>query len=438
MKSVIILGAGLSWLSAAVEFKKNGIQPLILEARERSGGRVFTKKISETLHTEMWGERIGKTHKRMIKLCKDFNINLIDHTFKERLIISNTPNDESWGNINTPRSLSWKDKFLTSLQNEKRKYHFEKLLSSFSGPHDPKLRKLDKYDYRHFLIHEHIPKNALEGIEILESLEYGEDIRNISTARCLMDHLLWGEGNHMDYTIQKWNQTLCDAMIETIWKEYVKFNHIVKHIHQDESWVTIRCDNNREFKADYIVCTLPTFAMLQIARDPILPEKLYNCMMNLNYNRIIKGGFLFWKRFRWDESKERIIDRTIHQIYHSTKHQPWPEGVLNFYSTWDRAYILSKLPNQEIFDKLKRALGNEYKHLPHFKHSFKYYRWTDPYTKGAYAIFNGDQRYDFRKTMSKSFEHIHFAWEHLALFQWFMEGAVETWQKAAHVIIKKS
>ena len=41
-KSIIIIGAGMAGLSAAYEFKKAGFDPIVLEARGRVGGRVFS------------------------------------------------------------------------------------------------------------------------------------------------------------------------------------------------------------------------------------------------------------------------------------------------------------------------------------------------------------------------------------------------------------
>lgn len=42
MEEVIIVGAGLSGLSAACYLKKGGVDAILLEARERCGGRIFT------------------------------------------------------------------------------------------------------------------------------------------------------------------------------------------------------------------------------------------------------------------------------------------------------------------------------------------------------------------------------------------------------------
>lgn len=42
MEDVIIVGAGLSGLSAAYYLKKAGIDALLLEVRQRWGGRILT------------------------------------------------------------------------------------------------------------------------------------------------------------------------------------------------------------------------------------------------------------------------------------------------------------------------------------------------------------------------------------------------------------
>lgn len=42
MRDVIVIGAGLSGLSAAYYLNKEGVKPLVLEARDRTGGRILT------------------------------------------------------------------------------------------------------------------------------------------------------------------------------------------------------------------------------------------------------------------------------------------------------------------------------------------------------------------------------------------------------------
>ncbi len=69
-KSVIIIGAGFSGLSAAYALKKKGVRVTILEARNRIGGRVFSFKPKDTFDNviELGAEWVGESHERVIAL----------------------------------------------------------------------------------------------------------------------------------------------------------------------------------------------------------------------------------------------------------------------------------------------------------------------------------------------------------------------------------
>lgn len=75
MQEVIIVGAGLSGLSAAYYLKKKGINPLVVEARERWGGRI------DTVHTkgkatpvEMGATWFAEKHTYLMRLLKELEL----------------------------------------------------------------------------------------------------------------------------------------------------------------------------------------------------------------------------------------------------------------------------------------------------------------------------------------------------------------------------
>src|SRR5258708_1292710 len=86
-RSCIVIGAGLSGLAAAYALAKEGWKVTVLDARDRIGGRVFTHrfegcKAASHLYCELGGEWIGRGHKRMKALCKEFNLEpLLRHSF---------------------------------------------------------------------------------------------------------------------------------------------------------------------------------------------------------------------------------------------------------------------------------------------------------------------------------------------------------------------
>ena len=63
-KKVIIVGAGLAGLAAGYELKRAGHIPVILEAQQRVGGRVYTLRdpFSDGLYAEVGAMRIPRAH----------------------------------------------------------------------------------------------------------------------------------------------------------------------------------------------------------------------------------------------------------------------------------------------------------------------------------------------------------------------------------------
>jgi monoamine oxidase len=59
MQEVIIIGAGFSGIAAARKLHQANIPFLVLEARDRLGGRVYTKQLSEDLYLDFGGQWIG-------------------------------------------------------------------------------------------------------------------------------------------------------------------------------------------------------------------------------------------------------------------------------------------------------------------------------------------------------------------------------------------
>ena len=58
--SVIIIGAGLSGLYAATLLEKAGVEYVILEARDRTGGRVLSPDVAG-LHVDMGAACSGRS-----------------------------------------------------------------------------------------------------------------------------------------------------------------------------------------------------------------------------------------------------------------------------------------------------------------------------------------------------------------------------------------
>jgi monoamine oxidase len=81
MSEVIIIGAGLSGLTAAYELSKSGISTIILEGRERIGGRIH----SLNGPIEMGATWFGQQHVTLIKLLEELSISSFEQNTKGKI-----------------------------------------------------------------------------------------------------------------------------------------------------------------------------------------------------------------------------------------------------------------------------------------------------------------------------------------------------------------
>ena len=65
---------------------------------------------------------------------------------------------------------------------------------------------------------------------------------------------------------------------------------------------------------------------------------------------------------------------------------------------------------------------------------WNYYWGNHDYSKGAYALYGVGQWFTVAPVLKKPFMHTYFAGEHVADWQGFMEGAINTGEEAAEMI----
>ncbi|KAL5005211.1 hypothetical protein ScPMuIL_018667 [Solemya velum] len=71
---VIVIGGGLSGLSAAKLLREKGLDVLVLEARDRVGGRTYTVQRDNVSYVDLGGAYVGPTQNRLLRLAKEFGV----------------------------------------------------------------------------------------------------------------------------------------------------------------------------------------------------------------------------------------------------------------------------------------------------------------------------------------------------------------------------
>jgi len=418
---VVIIGAGFAGLSAAYYLHKKGIEFVVLEARNRISGRVFSLTIDEQekLVVELGAEWVGASHKRLQNLCNEFGLALDNNQFNSHLIYKGRyyPKGE-WD-----YSADWKARFNAMIEGYGKMSEADK-------------KKLDKSDWWRYLVQNGCEGRDLDIRELLDSTDFGESIRQVSAFAALAEYAESSEKNEMDYKIRGGNGMLAQKMADAIGLDKIRLQRaVIKIVQEPKKEVAVYCSSGEVFRGDKIICTAPAFAVRKIEWQPGLPEKQLTALDQLQYARINKNPLLFTKRF-WNEDFDMVTDQLPHYFYHATKNQASNKGVLLSYTIGDKAAVVANQDDQWKATMIRQTLEPAFGDISSLLEKQTNYYWgNDEYSRGAYAIYGKGQWFDLRPELGRSHMHTHFAGEHLADWQGFMEGAINTGEAAAEKLV---
>jgi monoamine oxidase len=418
---VIIIGAGFSGLAAAYRLRQKGAQVVILESRNRTGGRVFSHVLDkeENLVIELGAEWVGASHERLISMCNEFGLALDDNRFESHLTFAGEYFPKGKWNY----SDEWKNKF-------------DKLIKDYANFKDEDKKKLDKIDWWRYLVNNGISERDIQIRDLMDSTDFGECIRHVSAYAAIAEYAESSEKNEMDFKIRGGNSKFSEKLSEKIGLENIHLKCRVTEVDQSGGKVKVTCHNGEIYEADNLICTVPTYSLMNIKWKPGLPQEKIDAMNQLQYARICKHAILFNERFWKDEDFDMVTDVYGHYFYHATKNQKGTKGSLISYTIGDKADVVSR-QNEEfktdmINDSLKTAFGDTRDKI---LNQVNYYWGMDEYTKGAYAMYGVGQWYTVMPVLKKKYMNTYFAGEHLADWQGFMEGAINTGEEAADGIL---
>lgn len=420
-KSCVIIGAGFAGLSAAFKLKNAGWNVTILEARDRIGGRVFSHSLPQNpnLVCELGAEWVGESHERIRKLCSDFKIPLQKHQFDDYLLQN--------GKVSRPNEWGF---------SEKAKTAFDKIKADYPKLTDIKQRNLDKLDWWTYLEKIGYSQDDLILRDLMDSTDFGESIRHVSAFGALAEYAESSPKNEMDYKMTGGNSRLAQEFEKRIGTENIKLNTLVTEINQRAGIVTVKTGTD-DFKADACICTAPIASLNKIKFNPPLPTAQAEAAQKLIYSRIIKNSVLYENRFWKDENFSMVSDTASHFYFHSTQNQQGREGILTAYAIGEKADVLASQSDERRMKIITNDLTDFDKDAPKLARGIASYAWQrDKFTEGAYALYRPGQWFGIRPILQKPHLKVLFAGEHLADWQGFMEGAIETGEAAAESLIR--
>jgi monoamine oxidase len=403
-----------------------------LEAERQTGGRVYSHYFDEAkgLDCELGGEWIGKDHKRMRQLCKDFHLPLQDHSYTTSF----------WDGTDQSRTFGP----TTSCFSTKTERRFTRFCNAFKKYGIGKLKYLDSLDWWtclekevRFTIDECLRR------DLGDSTDFGETIRQVSAYVAASEYSRSNPTDEMDWKVVGGNSLLIKALVTHIKGRHgeVHTRASVRRIEQDEEGVHVHVDGKKNpFHADRCVCATPAHCLTNIDWDPPLPKDKSRAAEELQYSRITKSAVLYQHRF-WNSYAKSgfgvFTSRVSDFCFDSTFLQRGDMGILTSYAVGDKADDVAAEENQnnvmnwitqDMVSVVRPSAKIVVAPIAIETQAWQRRQWVG----GAYAFYRPGQWFTIQPALLRKFRRIRFAGEHLSeKWSGFMEGAVETGENAA-------
>jgi len=447
---VIIVGAGLAGLNAALTLEQVGYKVLVVEATDRLGGRVYTAKESDVPgHPELGANGIGGGYARVIDAAQKYGVEIADMRPRTEPrkgeIIYHVKN-----NFILPED--WPNHKLNTLPQGFRKgtpsYTAWPLFSELNPLPKRDLAAWRSVDFKDWdkpvytvLKERGFTEDAIK-ICMGTNSSYGVDAKNISILM-YFQILTWidqqsasaGKGG----AIAGGNQRLPEAM-GAAFKQDMLLNIPVKSVASEADGVTVTLHDDKTIRAPYTLVTLPTSALRRIKISPNASNNQFRGFQNLDYTPVIQLHYVPTKNY-WEEDgmPPSMWCDNLGGRFMALKNDPQnPDKVTSCIAFLNSkvALDLNKMGKEAAIAAVTKTLESM---RPSLKGALKfvyYWNWIDnPYAGGAYAYWKPGQITDFASHLAKPIGRIHFAGEHTALMNRGMEGAMESGERAALEIL---
>jgi len=287
----------------------------------------------------------------------------------------------------------------------------------------------------------------------MDSTDFGETIRMNSAFTAAAEYLPSkdeevDDTDEMDLKIEGGNELLVKALAKAIGLENVRTDWEAKEIRQAGNEVTVYGKGQEPIKADACIFAAPAHWIRKIkwsGGDDALTKKI-EASNRLQYARITKTAVLCSERF-WHQQREYgysvCTALASDFVFDSTFGQAGQMGILCSYSIGDKADDIASAPAHDLKNWIVEDVSNANgcgwtrEKIAQTAVDIERQAWQEnAYTGGAYAFYRPGQWFSVRPALRRPFKRVFFAGEHIAEWQGFMEGAVETGVAAAKAVLE--
>jgi monoamine oxidase len=440
---VIIVGAGYSGLTAGNKLVVAGKKVLILEARDRVGGRVYTKQLEDGNYVDLGAAWVGPTQDRFYELIKKTNSSTFK-TFdegKSRLWFYDKL--KSYSGLIPPLPIGP----LLDLDFAIKKINKLSKNINLSEPWKHKNANIwDKMTLASWMNKNMFFKKSKELLRLGIEAIWATDPSEISFLHTLfytksggdLDMLMNVKNGAQEERIiggaQKPALKLAEKLVDNL-----KLSHIVKSIDQTDAIIKVIGDDFK-FTADKVIVAIPPIIQAKINFTPALSIKRTQLIQRIPMGIVYKT-YAFYKTPFWrinGLSGIAAANNGHTSVVFDNSPADGSCGILMGFVLANKAREFSELNIEErkksILDSFVKLFGpeaaNAYNYIDH--------NWVEEeFTGGCYAgVFNTGVWTSLGEELRKPHLNIHWAGTETAT-EWngYIEGAIRSGERVALEIL---
>ena len=448
-QTVVILGGGLAGLAAGYELQKAGHRVTILEARKNPGGRVLTmRNFADGQYVEAGAWGFPQEHLFTFGYSTEFGLPLrpvvgfgldtVGHVRGNRFVIDGS------GGANVPFPL-------TAREREAGVYgliplYLDSYMSQVGNPRrddwpPEALRAIDGMSLKALLQSQGASEGAIDIIAASQLGLLGDGIDSVSAMEAVVMEAVASSvaSGGASYEIAGGNDQLPSALKRRVKKSFRK-RAIVTRIEQNQSGVAVTYespDGPQTITADRAICTLPFPILKNIEITPALPVDKQQAINELKLTPVTRTYQQFARRV-WEQnglSGYGLTDLSIQNTYSATLTQTGRSGILVSYAAGQRALELGAMNEADRQQLVLGRLGDLFGDLSGQYASGASVVWHEErFAGGGFAYFEPGQMAALLPVAQRAEGRIHFAGEHTSAWHGWMNGALESGNRAAQEV----
>jgi monoamine oxidase len=441
---VVVVGAGLAGLTAARSLVAEGKDVVVLEARDRVGGRTLNHDLGNGQVVEAGGQFVGPTQDHVLALAGELGVETYPGTVPGESVYVHRGRAKRFSGDIPPDLLALPDMGIVMAR-------IARLVPKV--PVDapwraPKAREWDGQTLESWLRRTGVTSGAVDLVNVFLSSAYGGEARDASllfslwylgtfgneTTPGTLDRGIATDGGAQESRFVGGSQLLSRRMAEQL-DGRVVLGAPVRRITQDGS-VTVSSDVG-DWTCDQVIVAVPPVLASRIVWDPLLPAEQDQLLQRLPFGTLMKCEAVydepFWRREGLSGMGVLRDGSPVRSMFDNTPPSGGPGVLMGFLggSEWRRwAHRPERERRGAVLRCFAKVVGpRAYETTGYFEKDWTREPWTlgGPTSVAAPGVLT-----DFGPWLGRPHGRAHWAGAELSPY-WngFMDGAVRSGRTAA-------